>query len=160
MKKRLSFALILILLISFVPQGYAGTPQLSDTLFGSAKEALRCLASGEYERLVAILPFSGYSPSADEWRSFAQGNFSTLNQGVQTEYAVAYWNGGHWKLAIPLETPSRGDVEVFLLQSQDGQTFCGYQYGRWANVYAEVQAAEHVTWNREYTDTSLVISFD
>ena len=104
MKRRLAL-LLLAVLLCVLPAARADVPQISGSLFSSAKDALVCLASGEYERLVTLLPFSGVAPSATEWQSFA-GNFSTLGSGVQTEYAVAYWTGADWCLAVPV-----GDAE-------------------------------------------------
>ncbi|MBQ6594735.1 MAG: hypothetical protein IJH78_03635 [Clostridia bacterium] len=160
MKKSLILTLALLMAFSLIISAAADVPQVSSNLFSTAKEALRCLASGEYERLVTILPFSGISPGADEWRAFAGKNFSTLQNGVQTEYAVAYWNGSGWCVAVPLSAPSSDSVEVFALLSGDGQSFSGYRYANWGYVRSEMQRSDHVVWNKEYVDASLVIAFD
>ena len=108
---------------------------------------------------MTLLPFSGVAPSATEWQSFA-GNFSTLGSGVQTEYAVAYWTGADWCLAVPVATPSSGDVEVMALISADGSTFSGYRYASWSQIQSEYQSASYVTWNEEYVDSEPVIAVD
>ena len=158
MKRRLSL-LLMIVLLCVLPSAQADVPQISGSLFSSAKDALVCLASGEYERLVTLLPFSGVVPSATEWQSFA-GNFSALGSGVQTEYAVAYWTGADWCLAVPVATPSSGDVEVMALISADGSTFSGYRYASWSQIQSEYQSASYVTWNEEYVDSEPVIAVD
>ena len=158
MKRRLAL-LLLAVLLCVLPAARADVPQISSGLFSSAKEALVCLAAGEYERLVTLLPFSGVAPSASEWQSFA-GNFGTLGDGVQTEYAVAYWTGADWCLAVPLSEPSGGDVEVMALISADGSTFSGYRYASWSQIQGEYQGASYVTWNEEYVDSEPVVAVD
>lgn len=128
----------------------ADAPKLSDDLFSRAKQAVGYLSSGEYERLVTLLPFSDVAPSAAEWQSFAD-NFSNLSH-AQSEYAVAYWTGSVWKLAVPAQAPDRGDVETLVLSSEDGKTFSGYHYTRWSKVEREYSGCDRVQWNREYID--------
>ena len=94
------------------------------------------------------LPFSGAAPSASEWAACASG-FSGLN-GVQTDYAVAYWAGGSWRIAVPIQAPTDGGVEVFMLTSADGATFNGYRRATWYQVEGEMQTSDHVLWDREY----------
>ena len=149
-------ALIMMFLSS---TALAGAPQLSDSLFSSAKSALVELGSQAYEDLVYSLPFASDSPSADEWQRFAE-NFSTLSASPQTTYAVAYWNGRQWLVAVPVRTPSSGDVEVFILTSADGSTFEGYRYARWSSVQSEYQQAEYVVWNSEYADGEASVAAD
>ena len=133
-------------------------PHLSDRLFNCAKQAVGYLASGEYERLVTLLPFSDVAPSASEWQSFA-GNFASLS-GVQKDYAVAYWTGSVWKVAVPLHNPDNGSVEVLMLSSDDGSTFCGYRYSTWSQVESECAGSDHITWNKEYMGGSPLIIAD
>ena len=137
---------------------YADVPQLSGTLFSTAKQALVYLSSGEYERLVTLLPFSGVSPSASEWQSFAD-NFSSLSS-VQTDYAVAYWTGSTWRLAVPVSEPSSDDVETLVLSSDDGASFSGYRYSSWSQVRDEYESASYVMWDDEYVDSDPVIAVD
>ena len=61
----------IVLAILLIGTSALAAPQLSDSLFSSAKQAVGYLASGEYERLVTLLPFSDVAPSASEWESFA-----------------------------------------------------------------------------------------
>ena len=135
-----------------------GVPNLSSSLFGSAKEAVACLASGEYERLVTLLPFSDVSPSASEWQSFA-GNFSNLSD-VQQDYAVAYWTGACWNIAVPVQVPEDDSVEVLVLTSYDGNTFSGYRYALWSQIESEYSTSDHVSWNQEYVDSAPVVVAD
>ncbi len=123
-------------------------PQLSDSLFSSAKQAVGYLASGEYERLVTLLPFSDVAPSASEWESFA-ANYSSLS-GVQSDYAVAFYTGSVWVVAVPVQVPDSGSVEVLALSSDDGVSFNGYRYATWSQVESACQQSDHVIWNEEY----------
>lgn len=145
MKKILCLAIVCLLIGS---TAFAAVPQLSDSLFSSAKQALVYLASGEYERLVTLLPFSDVAPSAAEWESFA-ANFSNLT-GVQTDYAVAFWMGSVWVIAVPAQAPSDGSVEALVLGSDDGATFSGYRYATWSQVEGQMAKSDYVTWNQEY----------
>ena len=127
---------------------WAATPKLSKDLFSSAKKATEYLASGEYERLVRLLPFSGTSPSASEWEQFAN-NYSDLTQ-IQTEYAIAFWTGSIWVVAVPLQIPSDGSIEVLALSSEDGSSFNGYRYATWAQIQKASGDSKRVEWNKEY----------
>ena len=62
MKKLLCMLLIVCMVCSAALAD--GVPRLSSDLFKSAKKAVGYLASGEYERLVTLLPFSDVAPSA------------------------------------------------------------------------------------------------
>ena len=144
--KKLMCIVLIVLLIGTT--ALAGAPQLSDSLFSSAKQAVGYLASGEYERLVTLLPFSDVAPSASEWERFA-GNYSDLTH-VQSDYAVAYWTGSVWKVAVPVQVPESGSVEVLILSSEDGDTFSGYRYATWNKVEEECGDSDHVRWSKEY----------
>lgn len=159
MRRYISTALIVLMLFA-AATAHADAPQISGKLFSSAKQALVYLASGEYERLVTLLPFSDVSPSAAEWQGFAEGNFSSLRSGVQTEYAVAYWNGSCWKVAVPVSVPSSGNVETMVLTSADGKSFSGYRYSDWSDVCGEYESAPYVTWNKEYVGSEPKIAVD
>lgn len=159
MKRGLSFFLVMLLMLSATAAA-SGVPQISPELFNAAKQALVYLASGEYERLITLLPFSGVAPSAAEWQGFAEGNFTTLNGGVQTEYAVAYWNGSVWKLAVPVTNPDSDTVETLVLSSSDGSAFSGYGYATWAEVKGEYLFASYITWDKEYIAGAPVIAVD
>lgn len=161
MKKAASLILIIVLILSCAG-AFAEVPSLDDQLFGYAKDAVSYLASGAYEKLVTSLPFSDVSPSADEWQSFAQGNFSTLSgASPQQTYAVAYWTGSCWKIAVPVFEPSSDSVEALILVSSDGTSFSGYGYSNWGSVSSEYQSADYVQWNQEYvSSTSVTIEND
>lgn len=160
MKRILSLVLILLLLISTV--AYASeVPQISEELFTVAKQALTYLASGEYERLVTLLPFSDVSPSASEWKSFFEGNFTAIEDGaVQTEYAVAYWIGSAWNLAIPVSEPNEDTVETIVLTSSDGVSLTGYRFATWAEVKGEYLFASYVVWDKEYIESTPILAVD
>lgn len=144
-----ALCLILIgLLIGAV--ALADVPQLSDNLFASAKQAVGYLASGEYERMVTLLPFSDVAPSAQEWESFSS-NYANL-EDVQSDYAVGFWTGGMWVVAVPIQVPENGDVEVLALSSEDGASFTGYRYATWAQVESACNSSDRVVWNVEYID--------
>ena len=162
MKKYFSILLIIALLLFCTAGALAEVPSLSEGLFKAAKSALTSLASGEYDKVVTTLPFSDISPSADEWRSFAQGSFSSLTgASPQTKYAVAYWTGRIWKLAVPVAEPANSGVEALVLASEDGRTFTGYACASWGSVQKEFESSAYVSWNKEYNaSTSVVIEFD
>ena len=154
MRKIICLALALLMIGAIA---LADAPQLSSGLFACAKQAVGYLASGEYERLVTLLPFSGVAPGAAEWERFA-GVYSNLSD-IQSDYAVAFWSGGVWVVAVPLQVPDSGSVEVLALSSEDGSTFNGYHYATWAQVESALQASEHVQWNEEYVvGTPMVIA--
>ena len=144
MKKWICIALAILL----IGTSALAAPQLSDGLFSSAKQAVGYLASGEYERLVTLLPFSDVAPSASEWESFA-ANYSDLS-GVQSDYAVAFYSGNTWVVAVPVQVPDSGSVEVLALSSDDGVSFSGYRYATWSQVESACQSSDHVIWNDEY----------
>lgn len=160
MKKKMSLLLALLLLFSTAAFA-AEVPQISENLFVAAKQALTYLSSGEYERLVTLLPFSDVSPSAAEWRGFAEGNFTSFTgEMTQTDYAVAYWSGAAWKLAVPVSEPSEDSVETLVLTSTDGVSFSGYGFTTWAEAKGEFLFAPYVIWNKEYIENAPVIAAD
>lgn len=158
--KRMIDALCVVILLAANLSALAEVPQFSNSLFASGKDALVYLASGEYERLVTLLPFSDVSPSAGEWQDFAEGNFTTLANGVQTDYAVAYWNETDWRLAIPVSEPNDDSVEVLVLISPDGNTLTGYRYATWGEISLEYESASYTIWNKEYVPNAPVVTFD
>ena len=119
--------------------------------FSAAKQALSCLAAGDYDRVSSLLPYSGEAPDAEEWARFAR-NFSQLSD-VQRDYAVAYWSGG-WRVVVPVRPPANGGVEALMLLSDDGRTFSGYKYVTWSRVAREYAASEKVIWDQEYVGDS------
>ena len=155
MKKALCFILIGLLIGA---AALAEAPHLSDDLFASAKQAVGYLASGEYERLVTLMPFSDVAPSAQEWESFAR-NFDDLT-AVQSDYAVGLWTGDMWVVAVPVQVPDSGDVEVLALSSEDGDSFYGYRYATWAQVEAACENSDRVVWNVEYIDGTPTLEMD
>ena len=162
MKKFICCILLAALLVVCASSAYAQVPSLSGSLFQYAKSALTNLASGDYQKVVTSLPFSDVSPSADEWRNLAEGSFSSLSgSSPQTRYAVAYWIGNVWKVAVPVSEPSSGGVETLVLVSEDGKTFTGYGCSSWKKVTGEFQSSDYVSWNEEYNaSTSVVVEND
>ncbi|MBQ6373883.1 MAG: hypothetical protein IJJ45_05270 [Clostridia bacterium] len=144
MKKVL--CLLMIAALGAMP-AMASVPRLSGRLIGEAKQAAVSLTTRAFDAL-ATLPFSGGSPDAEEWRSFARS--FAFSGRAQTEYAVAYYGGGSWRIAVPLEAPQSGSVEVLQLLSDDGVSFSGYRHTTWSKVEGELHASEHITWDREY----------
>ena len=157
--KRMLSLLLTILLISTVAFA-SGIPQFNSDLFLRAKQALTCLSTGEYERLVTLLPFSDIAPSASEWQEFVEGNFRDFPDVIQIDYSVAYWTGNVWKLAVPVCEPIDDNVETFILTSPDGAVFSGYGYSTWAEVRGEYIFASYVTWNKEYVESNLLVTTD
>ena len=162
MKRMFCFVLVLLLLLFCVSGASAQVPGLSSSLFKYAKGTLSALANGDYQSIVTSLPFSGVSPSADEWRNLAEGSFSSLSGSApQTKYAVAYHIGSVWKIAVPTSEPSSGDVETLVLVSEDGSSFTGYACNSWKRVSSEMEGSDYVTWYEEYiSSTSVVIEND
>ena len=155
MKRMLALLMALMLLCG---TALAEAPRLSDRLFACTKQALLCLASGEYERLVTGLPFADVAPSAKEWKRFA-GNFSDLKK-VQTDYAVAYWRGSVWCITVPDHTPRDGSVEALVLTSGDGASFNGYRYATWGKIQKEYLSSDHVCWSEEYLGGDAMVMAD
>ena len=155
MKKLLCVAMILLLIGT---TALAGAPKLSDSLFSASKKAVGYLASGEYERLVTLLPFSDISPSASEWERFAD-NYSNRKH-IQSDYAVAFWTGSIWVVAVPLQVPDSGSVEVLALSSEDGETFNGYRYATWSQIERAYADSDRVLWDREYLGDAATIEMD
>ena len=160
MKKIVCITLVAIILA--MTAALAEVPSLSENMFKYAKGTLSCLASGAYDKIVTSVPFSGVSPSADEWAGFAQGGFTDLvGSNPQTKYAVAYWTGSSWKIAVPVSEPSSGSVETLVLISEDGQSVTGYGCSSWSQVSGEYGSSNYVCWNSEYdASTSAVVEMD
>lgn len=154
--KKLLCAVLICLLVGTT--ALAGAPKLSNSLFSSAKKAVGYLASGEYERLVTLLPFSGGSPSASEWERFAD-SYSDLSH-PQSDYAVALWTGSIWVVAVPIQVPDSGSVEVLALSSEDGDSFNGYRYTTWSKVEKAIGDSKRVVWNEEYVGGSATVISD
>lgn len=140
----------------------AEVPRLGEGMFKYAKNTLVCLSSGDYDKIVTAVPFSDVSPSADEWAGLAEGAFTSLAGSTpQKKYAVAYWTGEAWKLAVPVSEPSNADVEALVLFSEDGKSFSGYSCASWGKEEKEYRKAEYVQWNEEYNgSTSVIIEMD
>ena len=140
MKRKLCIALAMLTLMCSVV-GLAA-PELSETLLKTAKAGAGYLASGEYERLVTLLPFSGVSPGAAEWERFAR-NYDMLTR-VTPDGAVAFWKGEGWIIAVPMSDKIGEDTEAMVLLSEDGKTFTGYRYATWPQVEKEYARCENV----------------
>lgn len=160
--KKICLCLISLILIVTLTASASAVASLSGHIFDYAKAALLCLAGGDFDKLVTKLPYSGVSPSATEWQGFAVNSFSSLiGSDPQTKYAVGYWTGSIWKIAVPLSTPDSDGVEVFVLTSDDGQTFTGYGKATWGKIRSEYQNAAYVAWDEEYNaSTNAHIEFD
>ena len=161
MKKIISCILIAAMLLC-AGFAVAATPAPSDELYTHIMNAMNLLAAGAYDKVVAAVPFADIAPSAAEWQSFAEGNFTTLaGAQPQNEYIVLYWSGSVWKVAMPVQEPSSDDVETLVLSSEDGKTFIGYGCGLWGDIRAEYESSVYVKWTEEYQNaTYALIQFD
>ena len=158
--KRIVSVLLFAALILCACAGAESVPDISDSLFSAAKEALSLLSYGEYESVCDVLPFADVAPSAEEWANFA-GNFSTLDSGtVQREISVAYWQNSSWSLAVPVSEPNKDSVETLILRSDDGQTFSGYKYATWGEARSGYESSDYVVWNEEYVAGTPVVIAD
>lgn len=121
------------------------------TLIKYAKNTLKCLSSGNFSAVVASLPVSGISPDESEWANFAARSLGLASgASPQTTYAVAFSIGSRWRAAVPLKTPDKGDVPVFYLDSEDGDSVCGYGCCKWSEIVSAYKSADNVVWNDEY----------
>ena len=136
----------------------AGAPKLSAGLFDSAKQALVALASGDYDALSDRLPFSGGAPDARQWQSLAE-RYADLSS-VQTDYAVGFWTGSIWVIAVPVQPPSDGSVEVLAFSSEDGATFKACRYATWKQIESACSEISRVIWNQEYVGGSATVVAD
>lgn len=158
--KKIVSVLLFAALILCACAGAESVPDISDSLFSAAKEALSLLSYGEYESVCDVLPFADVAPSAEEWANFA-GNFSTLDSGtVQREISVAYWQNSSWSLAVPISEPNKDSVETLILRSDDGQTFSGYKYATWGEARSGYESSDYVVWNEEYVAGTPVVIAD
>ena len=148
---------LLIAMLAASPALAADAPQLSGGLIGAAKRAAVYLAAGEFDRM-AELPFSEGTPDADGWRDFA--NRFSFTGRAQAEYAVAYWVGDAWHIAVPLEVPENGAVETLMLLSVDGERITGCRRSYWGEVESELAGSDHITWDREYVGSAPKVFVD
>ncbi|MBR3273226.1 MAG: hypothetical protein IKF98_04860 [Clostridia bacterium] len=155
MKKTMCAILALVLVGT---SALAGVPKLAPELFDSAKLALVGLASGEYEALSQRLPFSGSAPDAAQWQRLAEG-YTDLTD-VQTDYAVAFWTDKLWVLAVPVEPPSDGAVEVLAFSSADGVSFDACRAATWEQVEDACADSSRVIWDKEYVGGSATVVAD
>ena len=140
MKRKLCMALAVLLLLCALT-GLAA-PELSKKLLKTAESAAAYLASGEYERLVTLLPYSGVAPGAAEWERFAR-NYDRLVPVVPTQ-AIAYWMGECWVIAVPMADDIDEDTEALILLTEDGSAITGYRYATWAQVRKESARYDNV----------------
>ena len=153
--KKLLCAMLALLLIGSTAM--AGTPKLSSALFASAKQALVCLSSGEYDRLDG-LPFSQNAPSTQQWEGLAE-RFADLSE-VQSDYAIGFWTGSIWVVAVPVLPPDDGSVEALAFSSEDGSSFNGCRYATWAQIEGASRDSSRVVWDQEYVGGSATVVAD
>ena len=154
--KKTILTVMALLLVGTV--ALAGAPKLSAGLFDSAKQALVDLAAGDYEGLSGRLPFSGSAPEARQWRSLAE-SYADLSS-VQTDYAVGFWTGSIWVIAVPVQPPSDGSVEVLAFSSEDGTTFKACRYATWKQIESACSESSRIIWNQEYVGGSATVVAD
>lgn len=155
MKKMFCVVMALLLVGS---AAFAGTPKLSSELFDSAKHALVALASGDYDELSDSLPFLDDAPKASQWRKLAQ-SYARLDS-VQTDYAVAFWNGSIWVIAVPVQPPSDGSVEALAFSSRDGVSFDACRHTTWSQIESAYSDSSRVIWDQEYVGGSATVIAD
>ena len=132
----------------------AGAPKLSPGLIDSAKQALVALSSGDYEQLSDRLPFS----DANEWQQLAE-DFTGLDD-VQTDYAVAFWTGHVWVIAVPVQPPSDESVEVLAFSSEDGAGLNACRSATWRQIEDACSKSSRVVWDQEYVGGSAMVVAD
>jgi len=154
--KKAFLSVMALLLIGTV--ALAGAPKLSPGLFDSAKQALVVLASGDYDALSDRLPFSGGVPDAKQWHSLAE-SYADLSS-VQTDYAVGFWTGNIWVIAVPVQPPADGSVEVLAFSSADGTIFNACRYATWKQIESACSESSRVIWNQEYVGGSATVVAD
>ncbi len=154
--KKTFLTVMALLLVGTV--ALAGAPKLSAGLFDSAKQALVILASGDYDGLSDRLPFSGDAPEAHQWQSLAE-SFADLSS-VQTDYAVGFWTGSIWVIAVPVQPPADGSVEVLAFSSEDGTSFNACRYATWKQIEKACGESRRVVWNQEYVGGSAMVVAD
>ena len=158
MMKKIICAVLIAAILACSGFALAATPMPSDDLFLYITEAMNLLASGAYDRIVTSVPFADAAPSADEWKSFAEGNFTTLCGSIpQNRYVVLYWTGSVWNVAMPVMEPYDDQVEVLVLSSEDGETFIGYGCGLWGDIREEYGMSPYVKWTEEYIGSSFAL---
>lgn len=128
--------------------------RIDDSLFDTAKQALRCMDTGDFQRASALLGCA----DEDELRQLAEGEFSTLGDGsAQTRISVAFVSGGAWYLAVPTREPSSSDVDALLLDCGSGNGFSGASRASWGSVEKKLDKSDWVIWNEEYAEDVVVI---
>ena len=154
--KRMICAVMVLLLMGAA--ALAGAPKLSSSLFDRAKEALASLAAGDYEALSDNLPFSENAPDSSEWKRLAE-KYADLSF-VQSDYAVAFWTGSIWVVAVPVQAPSDGSVEALAFSSEDGVQFNACRYATWSQVEKACGESSRVIWDQEYVGGSATVVAD
>lgn len=135
--------------------------ELEKTLFDDAKQAVSLLSYGEYQKAIDKLDFSDNQPDSEEFARFVDENLDSVLYGdVQCSVAVGYRKGSAWRLAVPVEEPEDGSVQVLVLRSKDGQSFDAYTATSWRDVMAEVDESETVIWNEAYEPDDQVFLTD
>ena len=151
MKKTLLAILALILVGT---TALAGAPKLSSGLIESAKQALVALSSCDYELLSERLPFS----DASQWEHLAE-DYASLDD-VQTDYAVAFWTGNIWVIAVPVQPPSDESVEVLAFSSEDGVSLNACRHATWRQIEEAYSKSNRVVWDQEYVGGSAMVVAD
>jgi len=154
--KKTVLAVLSLLLAGTV--ALAGGPKLSAGLFDSAKQALVALSLGDYDGLSERLPFSEDAPDAAQWQRLAEG-YADL-EGVQTDYAVAFWTGDIWVIAVPVQPPADSSVEVLAFSSADGVHFDDCRYATWEQIESACCNSSRVIWDQEYVGGSATVMAD
>jgi len=151
MKKILMIILALALSCS---AAMAESGRIDDRLFSTAKQALHCVDTGDYQTASELL----VGVDAQTLQQLAEQNFTTLGSGTaQTRISVAFYISGNWFLAVPTTEPSLPEVEALVLNCGLGDGVLEARYLLWGDVELGLDAAEAVIWNEEYIPGVFVI---
>ena len=65
-----------------------------------------------------------------------------------------------WVIAVPVQPPSNGSVEVLAFSSEDGATFNACRYATWEQVEGAYSDSSRVLWDKEYVGGSATVVAD
>ncbi len=127
----------------------------SESAYRQAKEAVSLISYGEYEMALNRLGMQDQMQAAMLKRYIDQ-NCGEIHRGsVQTDVAVAWFDGSAWQLAVPFEAPE-DDAVGALVFTLSGNAFSGIDFMRWGDVEASYDVANEVYWNLPYTPSCTV----
>ena len=121
----------------------------AESAYRQAKEAVSLISYGEYEMALNRLGMQEQM-QASTLKRYIDRNCSEIHRGsVQTDVAVAWFDGSVWQIAVPFEAPEDEAVGA-LVFTLAGDGFSGIDFMRWGDVEASYDVADEVYWNRPY----------